>query len=148
MTGADNVVCQAAALLLLFALTTAPAKAQFGVFGGGGGDMMTQFAPMLEMMKAKMGNHRFGMMIQTMGPMTSRMAENGGGFGGFGGGIPGGFGGDMDGAAFARQGYGMRSIGGSDFFPACSGAAVAALIWACEILPTAHLPALAQSLSI
>ena len=30
MTGADKVVCQAAALLLLFTLTTAPAKAQFG----------------------------------------------------------------------------------------------------------------------
>jgi hypothetical protein len=114
MTGADKVVCQAAALLLLFTLTTAPAKAQLGVFGGGG-DMMTQFAPMLEMMKAKMGKRRFGMMVQTMGPMMSRMVENGGGFGGFGGGIPGGFGGDVDGAAFAPQGYGTSSIGGSDF---------------------------------
>jgi len=28
MTGADKVVCQAATLLLLFTLTTAPAKAQ------------------------------------------------------------------------------------------------------------------------
>jgi hypothetical protein len=51
--------------------------------------MMTQMAPMLEMMKAKMGKRRFGMMMQTMGPMMSRMMENGGsGFGG--GGIPGG----------------------------------------------------------
>ena len=34
MTGADKIVCQAAALLVLFALTLTPAKAQFG--GGGG----------------------------------------------------------------------------------------------------------------
>src|SRR4030081_1523827 len=78
MTGADKVVCQAATLLLLFTLTTVPAKAHFGGFGGGGGgDMMTQMAPMLEMMKAKMGKRRFGAMMQTMGPMMSRMMENG-----------------------------------------------------------------------
>ena len=109
MTGADKVVCQAATLLLLFTLTSAPAKAQFaglGGGGGGGGDMMTQMAPMLEMMKAKMGKRRFGMMMQTMGPMMGQMMEGGGGdFGGMmggggdiggmlgGGGIPGGFGG-------------------------------------------------------
>ena len=53
--------------------------------------MMTQMAPMLEMMKAKMGKRRFGMMMQTMGPMMSRMMEGGGGgLGGMmgGGGIP------------------------------------------------------------
>jgi uncharacterized membrane protein YgcG len=101
MTGADKVVCQAAALLLLFTLTTVPAKAQFAGFGGGdggggGGDMMTQMAPMLEMMKAKMGKRRFAMLMQTMGPMMSQMMEGGssGGFGG--GGIPGGFGGGGD----------------------------------------------------
>ena len=54
MMGTDKLVCQAAALLVLFALTLTPAKAQFGG-GGGGQDMMTQMAPMLEMMKAKMG---------------------------------------------------------------------------------------------
>jgi hypothetical protein len=107
MTGADKVVCQAATLLLLFTLTSVPAKAQFaGLGGGGGGDMMTQMAPMLEMMKAKMGKRRFGMMMQTMGPMMSQMMENGGGgFGGIpGGGIPGGFGG---GYGYAPEGYGM-----------------------------------------
>ena len=89
MTGADKVVCQAATLLLLFALTTVPAKAQFGGFGGGGGgDMMTQMAPMLEMMKAKMGKRRFGMLMKTAGPMASQMMQNGGG--GFGGGLGGG----------------------------------------------------------
>ena len=68
MTGADKFVCHAATLLLLFTLTSMPAKAQFGGGGGGGQDMMTQMAPMLEMMKAKMGKRRFAMMMQTMGP--------------------------------------------------------------------------------
>jgi hypothetical protein len=107
MTGADKVVCRAAALLLLFTLASTPAKAQLAGFGGGGGgDMMTQMAPMLEMMKAKMGKRRFAAMMQTMGPMMSRMMEGGGGLTGMpgGGGIPGDFGG---GAAFAPQGYGM-----------------------------------------
>ncbi len=90
MTGADKVVCQAATLLLLFTLTSAPARAQFAGLGGGGPggtDMMTQMAPMLEMMKAKMGKRRFAMMMQTMGPMMSQMMEGGGG--GFGGGMGG-----------------------------------------------------------
>jgi hypothetical protein len=72
------------------------AKAQFGGFGGGGADMMTQMAPMLEMMKAKIGKRRFAMLMQTMGPMMSRMVENGG-FGSVGAEIPGGFGGAMQG---------------------------------------------------
>jgi hypothetical protein len=112
MTGADKVVCQAATLLLLFTLTTVPAKAQFGGFGGeGGGDMMTQMAPMLEMMKAKMGKRRFGMMMRTMGPMMSQMMEGGGGgFGGMlGGGIPGGFG---AGTSFEPEGSGIGRAGG------------------------------------
>src|SRR2546430_8251364 len=100
MTGADKVVCQAATLLLLFTLTTGPARAQFGGFGGaGGGDLMTQMAPMVEMMKAKMGKRRFGMMMQTMGPMMSQMMEGGGG----------GFGGMLRGGGKAR--------GGAAFFP-------------------------------
>ena len=92
MTGADKVVCQAATLLLLFTLTSQPARAQFAGLGGGGGgtDMMTQMAPMLEMMKAKMGKRRFAMMMQTMGPMMSKMMDgSGGGFGQMGGGFPG-----------------------------------------------------------
>lgn len=112
MRGADKVICQAAAVFLLFAMTSAPAKAQFGgMMGGGGDDMMTQMAPMLEMMKAKMGKRRFAMLMQTMGPMMSRMMEGGGGGfsgmggmmgggdvsgmipGGYGGMIPGGYGG-------------------------------------------------------
>ena len=110
MTGADKVVCHAATLLLLFTLTSMPAKAQFGGGGAGGQDMMTQMAPMLEMMKAKMGKRRFGMMMQTMGPMMSRMMEGGGG-------IPGGFGG-----GYVPEGYGVNagdtnfgSMGGGDF---------------------------------
>jgi hypothetical protein len=98
MTGADKVVCQAAAVLLLFAVTSVPARAQFaGLGGGGGGDMMTQMAPMLEMMKAKMGKRRFAMLMQTMGPMMSGMM---GGGEGDGGGLPGGLGGMMGGGGF------------------------------------------------
>ena len=111
MMGTDKLVCQAAALLVLFALTLTPAKAQFGG-GGGGQDMMTQMAPMLEMMKAKMGKKRFGALMQTMGPMMSRMTENGGGgLGGLGGlmgggGFPGGFGG-----GYGPEGYGVTTGG-------------------------------------
>ena len=93
MTGADKIICQAAALLLLFTLTLTPAKAQFGG-GGGGQDMMTQMAPMLEMMKAKMGKRRFAAMMQTRGPMMGRMMEGGGG--GLGGMNIGGLGGGGD----------------------------------------------------
>ena len=129
MTGADKVVCQVAALLLAFTLTAAPAKAQMGFSGVGGGDMMTQMAPMLEMMKAKMGKRRFATMMQTMGPMMSQMMEGGGGgfggmmgsggggFGGMmgGGGIPGGFGG-----GYAPEGYGM-GMGGGNFMGMLGG---------------------------
>ena len=98
MTGTDKIVCQAATLLLLFTLTAMPAKAQFGG-GGGGQDMMTQMAPMLEMMKAKMGKRRFAMMMQTMGPMMSRMMEGGGG-------IPGGISG-----GYVPESYGVSTGG-------------------------------------
>ena len=33
--------------------------------------MMTQMAPMLEMMKAKMGKHHFAALMQTIGPMIA-----------------------------------------------------------------------------
>ncbi|OKO80724.1 hypothetical protein AC629_26975 [Bradyrhizobium sp. NAS80.1] len=91
MRGADKVICQAAAVLLLLSIASAPAKAQFlgGGGGAGGEDMMTQMAPMLEMMKAKMGKRRFALLMQTMGPMMGRMMENGGGLGGM---MGGGFG--------------------------------------------------------
>jgi hypothetical protein len=125
MTGADKIICQAATLLLLFTLTAVPAKAQFG--GGGGQDMMTQMAPMLEMMKAKMGKRRFAAMMQTMGPMMSRMMEGGGGgLGGMmGGGIPGGFGGGY-GGGYVPEGYGggvnFGGMGGGDFMGMFGGA--------------------------
>jgi len=124
MRGADKVICQAAAVFLLFAMTSAPAKAQFGgMMGGGGGgeDMMTQMAPMLEMMKARMGKRRFAMMMQTMGPMMGQMMEGGGlggmmgggGLGGMGGMIPGGMGGgDMAGMMGMLGGGGGGDIMG------------------------------------
>ena len=106
MIGAHRLACHIAALLLATVLASAPAKAQFAPLGGAGGDMMTQIAPMIEMMKAKMGKRRFAAMMQTMGPMMSGMMENGGGFGG----MAGGFGG---GSGFAPQAYGM-GMGGGD----------------------------------
>jgi len=96
MTRTHKLLGAAAAVLVMVATSTAPAKAQFG---GGGQDMMTQMAPMLEMMKAKMGKKRFAALMQTMGPMMSNMMDGSGGglggmnFGGFGGGNFGGFGG-------------------------------------------------------
>src|SRR5437899_11339584 len=65
MTGADKVVCHAATLLLLFTLTSVPAKAQFGG-GGGGQEMSTQMQPMLETRKAEVGQRRFALMMQLM----------------------------------------------------------------------------------
>ncbi|EIG59816.1 MULTISPECIES: hypothetical protein [unclassified Bradyrhizobium] len=130
MRGADKVICQAAAVLLMFSISSAPAKAQFlGGGGAGGEDMMTQMAPMLEMMKAKMGKRRFGMMMQTMGPMMSRMMENGGGgIGGLGGGnLGGGFGAPNYGgyAPMGGGGYmltGMSGMGGGDIMGMLGGA--------------------------
>jgi hypothetical protein len=124
MRGADKVICQAAAVLLMFSISSAPAKAQFlGGGGSGGEDMMTQMAPMLEMMKARMGKRRFGMMMQTMGPMMSRMMENGGGGlggmmggGGFGGLNAGNFGGGS-----GAPNYGGYTPGGSGYIPTSVG---------------------------
>lgn len=108
MRGADKVICQVAAVLLLFSVASSPAKAQFLGGGAGGEDMMTQMAPMLEMMKAKMGKRRFAMMMQTMGPMMSRMMENGGG------GLGGMIGGANLGGGFGAPNYGGSPIGGGD----------------------------------
>lgn len=88
-------------------------EAQSAGFGGNGGDVMTQMAPMLEMMKAKMGKRRFAALMQTMGPMMSRMMEGGGGFGG---GFPGGLGA----GGFASESYGM-GMGGGDFMGMLGG---------------------------
>lgn len=108
MSGTIKTMCQAAALVLLLAVAaTAPAKAQFGG-NGGGEDMMTQFAPMLEMMKAKMGKKRFAMLMQTAGPMMGKMMEGGGGFGGLGG---GGFGGGIGGGDFGSMLGGISPVG-------------------------------------
>ncbi|EJN09867.1 hypothetical protein PMI42_06501 [Bradyrhizobium sp. YR681] len=116
MRGADKVICQAAAVLLLFSVASTPAKAQFlGGGGAGGEDMMTQMAPMLEMMKAKMGKRRFAMLMQTMGPMMSRMMENGGG------GLGGGLGGMMGGGFGAPNYGGYAPMGGGGYMPTGGG---------------------------
>ena len=56
MKGADKVICQAAAVFFLFALTSGPAKAQFGGFGGG--DIMSMIGPMMRM--ARFGGGGYG----------------------------------------------------------------------------------------
>lgn len=113
MTGMMKAICRAGAVALLLAVVTAaPAKAQFG---GGDEDTMAKFAPMLEMMKAKMGKKRFAMLMQTAGPMMSNMMEGGGGgLGGMlgGGGLGGGLGGDL-GGGFGGGGDFMSMLGSS-----------------------------------
>ena len=132
MFGTIKATCQAAAVALLLAVaTTAPAKAQFG--GGGGDDMMTQMAPMLEMMKAKMGKKRFAMLMQTAGPMMANMMEGGGGMGGmFGGGGLGGLGGGgFPSAGFMGGGEVYQSSGfggGSDFMGMLGGSGMTAML--------------------
>jgi hypothetical protein len=95
---------------MMVATATAPAKAQFA---GRQEDMMTQMAPMLNMMKAKMGKKRFGMLMQTMGPMMSKMMDgSGGGFGGMNfGGFSGGNFGSL-GGGYSAPYAGTPSIGG------------------------------------
>ena len=95
------------AIVAALAFTSAPAKAQFG---GMGMDNMEQMAPMIEMMKQRMGKKRFGQLMQTMGPMMEKMMASQGG--GFGGGM-GGFGGGMGGFGGGLGGGGM-SMGGMD----------------------------------
>jgi hypothetical protein len=68
---------------------------------------MRQIAPMIGMMKKKMGRKRYGQLMQTVGPMMSRMMQQGGGFSGLGGGF-GGLG-DLSGLI---GGYGFGGFGG------------------------------------
>jgi hypothetical protein len=77
MKTAIKLVCPLA-LAIAFALPAAPAHAQFA------GDQMAQFAPMIEMVKKRIGKKRFGRLMQTVGPIMMGMMQQGGGFGGFG----------------------------------------------------------------
>jgi hypothetical protein len=96
------------AIVAALAFTSAPAKAQFG---GMGMENMEQMAPMIEMMKQRMGKKRFGQLMQTMGPMMERMMANqGGGFGGGGFGGMGGFGGGLGGGGFNMSGMDMGQM--------------------------------------
>jgi hypothetical protein len=65
------------ALAITLALPAAPAHAQFA------GDQMAQFAPMIQMVKKKIGKKRFARLMQTVGPIMMGMMQQGGGFGGF-----------------------------------------------------------------
>lgn len=96
-----------AAAALFCVVTASPTKAQFDA---GDTDMMMTFAPMLEMMKAKMGKRRFARLMQTVGPVMSQMMErNGGGFDGLMSGTVGGSfgGGDFVSAMGSSQMIGM-----------------------------------------
>ena len=64
-------------LAITLALPTAPAHAQFA------GDQMSQFAPMIEMVRKKIGKRRFGQLMRTFGPIMASMMQQGSGFGGF-----------------------------------------------------------------
>ena len=77
MTRFAKIVGSAAVVAAL--AFAAPAHAQFA---GGGMEQMQQFAPMLEMMKQKMGKRRFGQMMQMVGPMMVQMTSGSGGMGG------------------------------------------------------------------
>jgi len=92
------------AIVAALAFTSAPAKAQFG---GMGMDNMEQMAPMIEMMKQRMGKKRFAQLMQTMGPMMEKMMANQGG--GFGGGM-GGFGGGLGGGGMSMGGMDMGQM--------------------------------------
>jgi len=95
-----------AALALMASSIPNTARAQFGG-GGDGMQQMEQFAPMLNMMKRKMGKKRFGQLMQTVGPMM----DGGGGGGGFGG---GGFGGGGFGGGGFDVGSMMGMMGSMD----------------------------------
>ena len=82
-----KVVLSIIVSLILAASLSRPAHAQFA--GEGGFEQIQQFAPMLEMLKKKMGKKCFAHVLQTMGPFISQMMQSGGGFtsfGAFGGG--------------------------------------------------------------
>jgi hypothetical protein len=73
-------------VVFAMSLFQAPAHAQF-MQGQGGGDMMTMMtmmAPMMGMMKKKIGKRRFGRLMRTVGPMAVSMMNSGGGLNGAG----------------------------------------------------------------
>ncbi len=64
-------IAQPAVLAVLFLGLATPASAQFA--GTDEFQQMEQFAPVLEMMKQRMGKKRFGKLMQTVGPMIDEM---------------------------------------------------------------------------
>ena len=107
-----NVASVVSAIVMLGIVT--PAQAQFG--GSDGMQQMEQFAPLLEMMKKRMGKKRFGHLMQAVGPIAEQMmSDQGSGgmsLGGLGGlGHSGGFG--AIGGAGGLGGHG--GFGGQNF---------------------------------
>jgi hypothetical protein len=103
------------ALAIALALPSAPANAQIA-----GDQMMSQFAPMIGMMKKKIGKKRFGRLMQTVGPMMTSMGQQSSGAGGISslGGISsiGGFSslGDL-GSLGGLGNYGFGGFGGRNY---------------------------------
>ena len=79
-------LAQPALAVLLLSLAT-PAGAQ--VAGADGFQQMERFAPVLEIVKQRMGKERFGQLMQTVGPMVDPLltgqGTGTGGSGAFGG---------------------------------------------------------------
>ena len=73
--------------------------------------MMTMMAPMMDMMKKKMGKRRYAQIVRTMGPMMAGMMNNGGGMGG---GMGGMMGGNMA-ANYGGMGSGYGGAGGGGY---------------------------------
>jgi hypothetical protein len=101
------------ALAITLVLPSLPAHAQFG------GDQMKQFAPMIGMMKKKMGRKHYGQLMRTVGPMMARMMQQGGGGGGFGG-LGGGSLGSLGGGGLGGMGD-LSGLVGSYGFGGFSG---------------------------
>jgi hypothetical protein len=100
------------AAVVALCLFHVPARAQFMPGQGGGGDMMTTMAPMLGMMKKKIGQKRFTQLMKTVGPMAVGIMGNGGAvYGGMGSGF-GGYGGGGYGVAPPADTGGGFNIGG------------------------------------
>jgi hypothetical protein len=74
MIGFARLACPLAVIAVLVS-AGAPAKAQLAGMDEG---QMPQFAPLLEVMKEKMGKRRFGQLMQAMGPMILQVEEQGG----------------------------------------------------------------------
>lgn len=107
MKTARTLVLPILVSVMLCANVSTPARAQFA---GGGFEQMEQFAPLLDMIKKKMGKKRFGQVMQMVGPM---MSGEGGGLGNIAGMMGGGNMGGVDLGSISGM-VGGGNLGGFD----------------------------------